>query len=271
MPFRAAHWYLLALFGLTIIAFWPTYFAVLGKAPATLHVHGVTAMAWVLLLVVQSWAIHARRNALHRTLGLASMALFALFASSGLLVIQTMARAALANADPFYEMFGAPLALYDALATVGALYFYHEALRRRRTIPLHAGYMIGTVLFLLGPIVVRLFGIYVPWLMIRRLEDFYLFDVQLHLSTAVGIAICACLARLKPRHATPFFLAGGIMLAQSLTFKTLGPSAAWRAALEFVVATPSALLFALGLLVVVPVITSGWLLGTTPRRAPVPA
>ena len=84
MPYRHAHWYLLLLFPLTGLAFWPNYFGKLGDSPYAFHVHGVTASLWIVLLAFQSWAIHRRRNHLHRSAGLASLALFPLFVAGAI-------------------------------------------------------------------------------------------------------------------------------------------------------------------------------------------
>ena len=91
MPYRHAHFYLLLLFPLAALAFWPNYFSIVRSAPFALHAHGVTAASWIALLAFQSWSIHRRRNALHRATGLAGLALFPFFVAGGLLVIQTMA------------------------------------------------------------------------------------------------------------------------------------------------------------------------------------
>src|SRR5687768_16585659 len=102
MPYRHAHLYLLLLFPLTGLAFWPNYFGRLAASPAAFHIHGATASLWIALLAFQSWSIHARRNAWHRSVGLASFALFPLFVAGGLLVIQTMAVKFAGRSDPFY-------------------------------------------------------------------------------------------------------------------------------------------------------------------------
>ncbi|MBJ7440621.1 MAG: hypothetical protein JHD35_16560 [Sphingopyxis sp.] len=54
MPLRRAHYLVLAMVLATVVAFWPTYFAVLRTARTELHLHGVTATAWMLLLALQS-------------------------------------------------------------------------------------------------------------------------------------------------------------------------------------------------------------------------
>src|SRR5690348_3826679 len=79
MPFRHAHWFVLALFPLAALAFWRGYVSVLGTSPIEFHIHGITATAWLVMLALQSWSIHAGHRAFHRTNGLASFALFPLF------------------------------------------------------------------------------------------------------------------------------------------------------------------------------------------------
>src|SRR5687768_8070023 len=113
MPYRHAHYYLLALFPLTLFAFWPGYFSDLRGAAYSAHVHGVTASLWIALLAMQSWSIQRRQNALHRTLGYSSFVLFPFFTVGGLLVIQTMAMKFTAGVSPFYNVYGPGLALLD--------------------------------------------------------------------------------------------------------------------------------------------------------------
>ena len=91
MPYRHAHWWLSALFPLIGVAFWPGYWGRLGTAPFALHAHGLTATAWLLLLTVQSWSIHARKPAWHRATGLATFVVLPMFAAAGPLALQGMA------------------------------------------------------------------------------------------------------------------------------------------------------------------------------------
>src|SRR6185436_14831501 len=104
MPYRHAHWYLLSLFPLAGLAFWPNYVSRLADSSAAFHLHGITASLWIGLVAFQSWSIHHRRNALHRSLGLASFALFPFFVTGGLLIIQSIAGKFATAADPFSAM-----------------------------------------------------------------------------------------------------------------------------------------------------------------------
>ena len=131
MPYRHAHWYLLLLFPLTGLAFWPNYFSKFAASPYAFHVHGITASLWIALLALQSWTIHNRRNALHRAGGVASLALFPFFLVGGLLVLQTMAAKFAAQDGPFYSLFGARLGTADTLSSIALPFLFYQALRRQ--------------------------------------------------------------------------------------------------------------------------------------------
>src|SRR5689334_3909366 len=92
MPYRYAHHaLLLGLLPITLFAFWPAYFGRLGQAPFAFHAHGLTATAWILLVMAQSWSIHARRFALHRQLGQLLFVAVPLFVAGGAIAVQSMA------------------------------------------------------------------------------------------------------------------------------------------------------------------------------------
>src|SRR5687768_7292591 len=56
--------------GLTVWAFWPSYFARLFEQPTVLHhAHGVVLAAWLVMLVTQAHLIRTQRRSLHRQIG----------------------------------------------------------------------------------------------------------------------------------------------------------------------------------------------------------
>ena len=83
MPYRHAQWWILGLFPLAGLAFWPGYLSVIPTSPPSYHLHGVTASLWLTLLIVQSWSIHHGHRTFHRTNGLVSLTLFPLFLAGG--------------------------------------------------------------------------------------------------------------------------------------------------------------------------------------------
>jgi hypothetical protein len=116
-----------------------TYFGPIarGEYPAVspmVHVHGWTFFAWYVLLPLQAGLIQARRRALHRTLGLASLGLGAAMILVGLLVTLVQIEKALApDGDPFWQLMGVPIFGIWILFTI----FYVEAMRRRRHVEDH--------------------------------------------------------------------------------------------------------------------------------------
>ena len=267
MPYRRAHLWLLLLFPLTALAFWPAYFGNLRNAPYAFHVHGITASLWIALLAVQSWSIHARRNALHRTIGLWSFALFPLFLVGGLLVLQTMAAAFAARTSPFYEMFGARLGTLDAISVVAIPVLFATALRRRRKVHLHARYMLATVFFLIAPILSRLLPA-LPPLAISGPADFHRFGYGLHISNGAAALLALILWWRAPKHGRPWLVVLALMALQSAAFESIGRTAAWQSLFISIASVPTALLVCLGLAASAAAIWIGWsAVPPPPRRA----
>ncbi len=265
MPYRHAHWYLLLLFPLTGLAFWPNYFSKFAASPYAFHVHGITASLWILLLAAQSWTIHNRRNALHRGAGLASLALFPFFEFGGLLVLQTMAHKFGARTEPFYAVFGARLGTIDTVTSIALPCLFYLAIRWRRKVHLHARYMLAPILFLLGPILSRLMPA-LPPLAISGPETFYRFGQGVHVANAIAVAIAALLYARAPRHGRPFLIVGGLIVLQSLLFETLGQARAWQALYAALADVPVPLVVSVGLAAGVLAGAAGWAAGQPPAR-----
>ena len=158
MPYRHAHWYLLALFPLAGLAFWQSYLSQFTSASAEFHAHGLTASAWLILLVMQSWTVHHGRRQTHRTVGTASLVLFPLFLMGGAGIFFGMADR-FAAGSPFHVLYAPNLVWLDVVGVGGFAYFYYEALRQRRKVHPHSGYLLATAIMLLPPIFGRLMAI----------------------------------------------------------------------------------------------------------------
>ncbi|MGZ8286178.1 MAG: hypothetical protein ACXW27_13545 [Allosphingosinicella sp.] len=265
MPYRHAHWYLLLLFPLTGLAFWPNYFSKFAASPYAFHVHGISAALWIALLAAQSWTIHHRRVALHRSAGLTSLALFPIFLVGGLLVLQTMAHKVGTREEPFYNLFGARLGTMDAVSSIALPFLFYSAIRWRRKVHLHARYMLAPVLFLVGPIVSRLMPA-LPPLAITGPETFYRFGYGLHIANGIAVAVAAFLYLRAPRHGRPFLIVGGLIVLQSLLFETLGRFRDWQGLYGSLASVPTPLLVSLGLAAGVLAGAAGWIGGRPPER-----
>jgi hypothetical protein len=265
MPYRRAYIWLLLLFPLTALAFWPAYFSKLTTSSVAFHVHGITASLWIAMLAFQSWSIHRGRNAQHRLVGWSSLGLFPLFFGGGLLIIHSMAAKFGAQADPFYSQFGARLGIIDTVASAGIAWLYVEGLRQRRKAQLHARYMIATVFFLWSPIIGRLLPV-LPPLAITGPDDLYRFAWSVQVANGLAVALTMALWFAAPRHGRAWLITAGAIVLQIILFETIGRSAAWETLFKEIAAIPAAIMFASGLAAGSGLAWLGWTLG--PARRP---
>jgi hypothetical protein len=246
MPYRYAHWMILALLPVIGLAFWRDYFGTFGGAPFAFHAHGLTATAWILLIGTQSWSIHARRNRWHRALGAAVLVVVPLFAGAAVLVVHSMATKFATGSHPFYAIFGARLGMHDIVTTITLVAMVAAGLRNRRVPALHGGYMLATVLLVIPPIMARLPIPVPPWL---------------HFGEVLTILFCMAVWARRPATARPFLIVAGVMVSQIATFETIGQSPEWSrwfAALSRIDPAPWA--------VVAMLLAAGVLYAAWPRR-----
>ena len=224
MPYRHAHWYLAAVLALAGLAFWPQYLSTFSTAPAQMHLHGITATLWVLMLIAQSWTIHHDSRSTHRTTGMMSLALFPLFLAGGSTIFLGMAQRYV-EGSPFHAMYAPNLAWLDFVGVGGVAYLYYEALRNRRKVHPHSRYMLATVLFLLPPIFGRLMAI--P-LGVRGPEDFDKLGTGFQIANVITAAIAFWLAYRSGKHGRPFWVAGSLIILGGILFEVIGSMPAWE-------------------------------------------
>ena len=137
---------------LALIAFWPSYLSRPAASSGYTHLHAVTATAWMLLLIVQSWAIGSHRVALHRTSGKASYVLAPVIVASVLLLAHDRISGI---APPDYPLQTYILYLQISLALLFAL-SYALAIWTRKSVARHSRFMVCTALTLIDPILIRI-------------------------------------------------------------------------------------------------------------------
>ena len=150
MTFVRSAPYFAALLVIALIAFWPSYLSQIASASGYTHLHALTATAWILLLIAQPAAIRARRPAVHRALGRVSYVVAPLVVvSMVLLAHRNTSNPALSEADRLGVYVPLSLAALFAVS-------YGLAIVTRRTMALHARFMVCTALTLVDPVGVRL-------------------------------------------------------------------------------------------------------------------
>ena len=269
MPHSKAHWYLLALFPLTALAFWPGYLSQVGTAPLEFHAHGVTATLWLILLVAQSWSIHSQQRQLHRALGLSSLVLFPLFLVGGVGIFVGMAQR-FVEGSPFHAMYAARLAWVDAVTVAGFAYFYFEGLRQRRKIQVHARYLLATVIFLLPPILGRVMPI-LPPLSIAGPQDFWKLEIAFHIGNFIAAAIAFGLALSSGKNGRPYYIAGALTLLGGFLYQTVGTTDAWEEYYAHFAYLPRMPLALVAIIIGGLIGYAGWRAGRIPLRTTVPS
>ena len=263
MPYRHAHWFVLSLLPLAALAFWPGYLSQLATAGPAFHAHGITATMWLLLLAAQSYSIHHGHRAWHRSVGMASLLLFPLFLAGGAGIFIGMAQRYVEASTPFYQMYPARLAWLDVVGVGGIAFFYYQALKWRRKVHVHSGYLLATAIFLLPPILGRLSPI-LPGLSISGPADFG----KLMIGFQVGNGLTALIAlgiALRSRHGQPFFIAAALHVLAAILFQTVGGWSVWEAFYARTAEVPVGPLALAAGLFGVAVGWAGWTAGRRPQ------
>lgn len=215
MPYRHAHYYVGFVLLVILAGFWASYWSPIAKVPAAFHFHAMSAMAWLSLLIVQSVSIHRRSNALHRQLGLASLVLFP-FLILGLVMIMDVAAQRYAAAESPFVLHNSPaFGLGTAMAIVSYLTLFYLALKHRRNVRLHAGYMLATPLILFESPFSRVIGQFAPWLDFIGSPEIH--AVQDTIAISDGLAVLAALAiyARNRKDGAPWLVAAGFIATQA--------------------------------------------------------
>lgn len=222
MPYRKAWFWVLVLFALTFVAFWPGYFSKLPEKKVAHHYHAASSILWMMLAIAQSWSVHHNQVALHRKTGLAIFLLFPFFLVAGIWVIHVEATTV---ASDFTSVEGKQLAqfgFFDPLANIAFALLFWAGLKNRYNVQLHARYLLATLLFVVSPIAFRLLPMAIPFL--RPDENF---SYAMAGGNLIALAVALYLYFQAPKHGRPFLIAAGFIVAQAITFETLGRILAW--------------------------------------------
>ena len=92
LPIWIQQWWVwfAAIFIITFVSFWPSFFSAIVNIETHIIIHGITAIAWMLLTIIQAGLIKSGWRKYHRKVGYISLTLAAALVVSGLQVLQTM-------------------------------------------------------------------------------------------------------------------------------------------------------------------------------------
>ncbi|HEX8654020.1 MAG TPA: hypothetical protein VF693_02195 [Allosphingosinicella sp.] len=264
MPYPRAHYYVMLVMAVTVAGFWDSYFSTFTQGPWQFHAHGIAASIWVMLVATQSWTAHRRHVAWHAAAGKASLLLFPFLIGGLCAIIDLTAKGYVAGDGATRALFGGAFLLGLLLAVAAYLTLFYRALRYRRKVWLHSGYMLATPLILWESPFSRLLIEFVPGLGIAGPQDFPHVIHSIVWAMATGLAFCLIVRWRVGERAQPFLVAGLFIVAQMVAMGQLGDLALVRSTLAFIGHLPSALVVAAGFAAGALTSWAGWNAGKRP-------
>jgi hypothetical protein len=268
MPYKRAPYYVLACIAVIIGGFWPSYFSTWTNVPWQFHAHGIAASIWVLMVLMQSWTVHKEQLPLHRAVGKASLLLFPFLIGGLSAIIDLTGKSYVTGEGLTRQMFGGQFLIGLAIAIAAYVVLYFRALKFRRKVWVHSGYMLATPVILFESPFSRLMAGFVPGLTIRGPQDFGRIIPSIEWAMAVELVIVAVLWWRFRDKARPFLVAAGFILAQMLTMGLLAHNALLEALLRIIGNVPSAAVVLTGFTIGALTSWAGWQAG---KRPAVPA
>ena len=268
MPYPHARYYVLGVIAVIIAGFWPSYLAVATTVPWQFHAHGVAASLWVLTVAAQSWTAHDKAKLpLHRAVGKASLFLFP-FLIAGLAAITNVQARNWVAGEALHLLYGPGFLIGTLVAMAAYVTVYYRALKYRRKVWVHAGYMLSTPLILFESPFSRLLGLYVPSFAVRGPADFPRVMASIEWSMALELAIIAVLWWRFRERAAPFLVTAGFIAAEMLAMGLASQSAALKQLDTFLGQVPSATFVLTGFAIGALTSWAGWQAG---KRGTAPA
>jgi hypothetical protein len=268
MPYRHAKYFVGFVLVIIIIGFWNSYFVPVTEVPTAFHVHAFTAMTWVALLLFQDWAIRSRRRNLHKVGGILSLFLFPFLIVGFVMIINVSAAGYVADENPVARFLGPSLGLAMLIAILAYLTVFYQALRHRRNVRLHAGYMLTTPLILFESPFSRIIQLYLPFLVFTGSEfpqsvlDAIVIAMAvldaIVIAMALSIAFALILYLRDRKSGVPFLVAGSFLFVESVCMY-VGTNIEWvRQGFEAYARIPTALTLLIGFLLGAAISWFGW-------------
>jgi hypothetical protein len=194
---------------------------------------------------------------LHRATGQASLWLFP-FLIGGLMAIIDLTAKGFVGGDAVRMEWGGEFLIGLGLAVAGYVLLFYRALRFRREVWLHSGYMLGMVLILFESPFSRVIGPFLP---------FPGFMPSILISMALELIIVAALWWRYREKAAPFLVAGLFIAGQMLGMGLLHRNPVLEWCLTVLGALPSAVVVGFGLALGAVTSWAGWQAGKRPTAS----
>ena len=266
MPYRYGHYFVGFVLFTIMLGFWPSYWASIANVPLAFHVHAISSTVWLLLLIVQSVAIHRRANAFHKQMGQASFVLFPFLILGFVMIINVSAQRYAAAESEFILHNGPAFGIGMAIAIAAYLTLFYQALKQRRNIRLHAGYMLATPMILFESPFSRVMDQYLPWMNVIGSDRLHAVQDTIVISDAMAIALAMTLYFMDRKHGAPWLVASFFMGLQAVVMwftPSIPLLGTWFGAYAEI---PQGLMMALGIAAGGLAGWLGWRAGAVPTR-----
>jgi hypothetical protein len=258
MPYRHAKFFVAFVLVVIVIGFWNSYFVPIAEVPTAFHVHAFTAITWVTLLLVQDWAIRSGRRRLHKIGGMFSLFLFPFLIVGFVMIINVSAAGYAANENPTARFLGPSFGLTMLIAILAYLVLFYQALRHRRNVRLHAGYMLTTPLILFESPFSRIIDSYLPFLVFTGSDFPQRILDAIVIAMALSIAFALVLYLRDRKSGFPFLVAAGFLIVEAISMY-VGTNIQWvRQGFGVYAQIPAALTIFLGFVLGAAVSWFGW-------------
>ncbi len=265
MPYPRAPYYMLGVIAVILIGFWPRYFAVVTNVPWQFHAHGVAASIWVTMVTIQSWTAHDKKQlVLHRAIGKSSLFLFP-FLIGGLAAIIDRQAKNYVSGDPVHLLYGPAFMLGTMVAMAAYVTVYYRALKYRRKVWVHAGYMLSTPLILFESPFSRAASFVVPAFQVHGPADFPHIMASIEWSMAIELAIIGIIWLRVRERATPFLVTGGFIVVEMLAMGFANDITLLKPLDSYIGYLPDAPIVLIGFTIGALTSWAGWAAGKRPR------
>lgn len=264
MPYPRAHWWVLFVIGVILLGFWPSYWRPFTEVPWQFHAHGVAASIWVILVFTQSWTAHNKQLPVHRLSGRASLLLFPFLIAGLFAIIDFSGKNYVPGAPDVRSLFAAPFVIGLVVAVAAYVTVYYRALKFRRKVWIHSGYMLTTPIILFESPFGRVLNGFFPPLQIRGPADFLLVMDAILTGMAIELVFIAAIWWRYREKATPFIVAGAFIVVQMITMGTTNEVEWLKTALLEIKAMPSWIMVATGFTLGAATSWAGWNAGKRP-------
>lgn len=222
--FPKVHIWMLLPLVIAVAGFYFSYWSKFSSVPFHQHLHGLTALAWYCLLVIQPWLIIKKNNKLHRNIGFIGLIIAGGLIFSALQIIPYN----LTN-ERLELVLRYGLSWGDFIFLIGFTHAVIMAMLNNRNIDIHARYMISAAIWALLPALSRL--LYFPLIITYGYPPPLSFIEVIQISSVMVVITLCVMSMIDYRNQkkiyTSYILVALGTILFAVTLEPMGSNNAW--------------------------------------------